>query len=556
MAYLDDELESPESFSVSEYVAGLDERWGFPKGSTVRLLAQPAGRRKLTQLDPLLFALVYFPHHLRINVEEFEGGYEGDITLTRMHLEACQIARKWIQAGEHRDAIIGPREIGKSTWTFLILPMWALAHRHRTFAIALADNSNQAMTHLITFKGELDANDLLRKDYPGLCEPLKRSSGASVADRRDLFVSRNMQAFRATGIDSSNLGIKVGRKRPDLIIFDDVEPGESNYSDYQKDQRLTTIINEVFPMNVRAAVIFAGTVFMAGSIMHDLVRVAMSKMPDTDRIAGVSVGVETGDEDDWPTWVEEQRITPHYYPAMWWDADGEPVSIWPQSWPAHEWLRGDKVPEYRTPAFQVSKQNNPRGRDDGWWTDDVFVHGALDPPATRWFMQIDPAVTDRKMSDYTGIVVAGWRPARARDVTKVEIAYADRVKLVGAPLRTRILKILAWYPQIAAIFVESNVGGDMWKQTLHGLPVQVLTRHSSLPKEVRIAKALDWYQRPGERVVHSNRACAKLELDMIAYPKIKHDDLVDAAALAVLRCLGTGEVKKSRIGIHTRSYVR
>lgn len=811
MAYLDDVREDPTAFDAGSYLRGRAlEQW--PDMDPAVMLADPRARRLLTRLDPLAFALVYFSHHVQLRLdgeEEEEDGEDGPVTLTRMHVEACQIAREWVRPRAHRDAIIGPRNVGKSTWVFLLLPMWALAHRHRTFAIAFADNANMAMQHLITFKAELDSNELLRKDYPGLCEPRRRSTGASVADRRDLYVSRNDQIFRAAGVDSTNLGAKIGRARPDLIIFDDVEPGESNYcvgmdelvltadlrwvragdlrvgdelyaldeeapggasrngrgyrratvtehavrlletvkvtfangdtvfctpehpflaapigadgrkagmatwvkaadlgsnlgaakvftpweqdmtrdagwlagiydgegsftscgsrqsapyrlsvaqkpgrvldkmkslldargvqyttraqasgvenlwfrggyaallkllgelrperlidklgepravqaaewarvvsvepvgptmiavmgtstktffangyavhnSDYQKDQRLASIVNEVFPMNRRAAIIFAGTVFMAGSIMHDLVRVAMSRSK-WDNIAGVSVGAETGDEDDWPHWVDEQRITPHYYPAMWFDDDGEPCSIWPQFWPADEWLEGEPTPEYRTAAFQVSMQNNPRGRDDGWWKEEDFHHETLGNAATRCFMQIDPAVTDHKRSDYTGIVVIKWQPAKGGVPPRVEIVYADRVKLIGERLRQRILNIQRWYPEISAIFVESNLGGELWRQSLHGMPVQVLTKYSDLPKEVRIARALDWYQRPGKRVVHSNQACAKLELDMIAYPNLKHDDLVDCAALGILRCLGYDQQKRKRVGIHQASYVR
>lgn len=552
MAYLDDVREDLIKFDADVYLCQRAAEL-LPDVDPRAALSDSRARRLITRLDPLAFALVYFPHHVRLRADEFDDDEDGPVTLTRMHVEVCQIAREWVHPRAHRDAVIGPRNVGKSTWVFLLLPMWALAHRHRTFAIAFADNANMAMQHLITFKAELDANEMLRKDYPGLCEPRRRSSGASVADRRDLYVSKNDQIFRAAGIDSTNLGAKIGNDRPDLIIFDDVEPGASNYSDYQKDQRLASIVNEVFPMNRRAAIIFAGTVFMAGSIMHDLVRVAMARAT-WDNIAGVSVGAETGEEDDWPHWVDEQRISPHYYPAMWFDENGEPCSIWPQFWPAHEWLQGTPTPEYRTAAFQVSMQNNPRGRDDGWWKEEDFHHEELEG-WTRCFLQIDPAVTDHKRSDYTGLTVNRWKPARGRDVPRVEIAYADRVKLIGERLRQRVLKILSWFPEISAIFVESNLGGELWKQALHGMPVPVLTRYSDLPKEVRIARALDWYQRPGKRVVHSNQACAKLELDMIAYPNLKHDDLVDCAALGILRCLGYDQQQRKRVRVHQASYI-
>lgn len=56
---------------------------------------------------------------------------------------------------------------------------------------------------------------------------------------------RNDQAalglsFAARGIDAASLGMKVGEKRPDLLILDDIEPDESSYSAYQTRIRKTS----------------------------------------------------------------------------------------------------------------------------------------------------------------------------------------------------------------------------------------------------------------------------------------------------------------------------
>jgi phage terminase large subunit-like protein len=515
-----------ETFTVEDYLGRIEDEWPGLLGTT-------RGRKILSRLDPLLFAILYFPHHLQSGSD-----HQGPITLSRFHIEACQLARSWADGKRHRDAVIAPRGSGKSTWFFLILTTWALAHRHRTFVAAFADSASQAQQHLISFKQELDNNDLIRMDFSGLVEGAKRVSGASVADRKDLYVSRNQQVFQAKGIDSSTLGAKVGNQRPDLILFDDVEPDESNYSDYQKVQRLSTIINAVFPMNLNAAVVFSGTVVMAGSIMHDLVRTVTEE--------------QEAEDESWPDWVYEEGISVHYYPALSWDGDGNAISIWPQMWSTEWMLSGEPIPVYRTASFQLNFQNNPRGREDGWWTEELFIHESLGEDATRWILQIDPAVTDKKLSDYTGLVVGGFAPARRNRPARLEVAYADRVKLVGEAFRRRILKILEWYPQIRAIRIESNIGGEMWRQTLRNMPVPIYVARSTATKESRIARALDWYQRPGKRVVHSG-VTHKLENDLIAFPSIKHDDLVDCLALMVLFFMEPE--RKQRVGVRTNSYI-
>jgi hypothetical protein len=43
-------------------------------------------------------------------------------------------------------------------------------------------------------------------------------------------------------MDSSNLGLKVGDARPDLLILDDIEPHEARYSAGLKAKRLDTLL--------------------------------------------------------------------------------------------------------------------------------------------------------------------------------------------------------------------------------------------------------------------------------------------------------------------------
>ena len=82
------------------------------------------GRRELTKYDPMLFALTYLPHHLKNSNDE--------LTLSEFHWDLAEYGKTWINKPttpkQNRDAFIAPRECGKSTWIFLILPMWAAAH--------------------------------------------------------------------------------------------------------------------------------------------------------------------------------------------------------------------------------------------------------------------------------------------------------------------------------------------------------------------------------------------------------------------------------------------
>lgn len=464
------------------------------------LLSDPEGRRILTRLDPLLFALVYAPHHLR-------GKETGDeVTLSEFHIDLLKHAEQWVVEDElpaqSRDAYIAPRGVGKSTWLFLLLPLWAAAHGHRKFVAAFADSAEQSIKHLLTFKQELEQNNLLRTDYPALCSPIRRKTGGTVADNRNLYMSSDNFYFSAMGIDSTSLGLKIGNTRPDLLILDDVEPPEANYSLNMKEKRLTNILEAIFPLNIYARVLIAGTTSMPSSIIHDLVKAARGE--ETEK------------------WVGEENIRAHHYPALITDeVTGEERSLWPEKWPL-SYL--DSIRNTR--AFASQLQNDPMSRDAPFWNSSDFQYRE-DMPCTHMLLSIDPSVTTREKSDFTAIAVIGYNSTDKTCIVKD--AWALKIQ-PGEPLRERILEIIHKHPQISGCLVETNQGGDVWKTILHDLPVPIQTVHQKVNKEVRAGELLHEYQVG--KVFHIRRI-PTLEEQMVAFPHGAHDDLVDAVGTGV-----------------------
>jgi hypothetical protein len=492
-----------------------------------QLLADPEGRRVLTELDPLLFALVYLSHHLK------SPATRDQITFGDAHLDWCRDALEWVVPAsgprEQRDAYVAPREMGKSTWFYLLLPLWAAAHGHRKFIAAFADSGTQAEMHLQTFKNELENNSLLQRDYPQLCEPATRYRGATQSDTKGLTIRKSGFVFGARGADSKTLGMKVGERRPDMLILDDIEPGEDQYSEYQVVGRLTTITDVIFALSEYARVVIVGTVTMPGSIIHQLVK---------------SV---TEPEGDVPDWIGEQRIRVHYYAPIVVQEDGTERSIWPAKW-SMAYLTAIR----HTRSFLKNFANSPLGMDGDYWSLEDFVYGGVDGK-TRTMLSIDPADKTKSTSDWTGLAVVGWAPPVNRadprrqpvdgedirlqvlgNLGVCEVMYARGVKLVGNRLRDEVLRILEAFPEIGLVLVEVNKGGEHWYDILHHLPCKLQLIDQTVDKKVRAAQALAHYQRG--RVYHTQRLNAAEE-QMVSFPKAPNDDMVDAIGSAVTRLL-------------------
>ena len=477
----------------------------------LELLSFPEGRIELTKYDPMLFALVYLPHHLQ--------NAQGEITLSEFHVDLAEYGKSWIhkpeRPKENRDAFIAPRECGKSTWIFLILPMWAAAHNHVKFIAAFSDAASQAETHLMTFKNELEGNEYLQEDYPELCKPkIVASSGRAMASNSWRIIQSNDFIFDANGIDTNSLGKKVFGQRPDLIILDDIEKGEKNYSEYQAGQQKNTVFDDIAPMNIYARMIFVGTTTMPNSVMDQFRKYG-------EGYADPELG-----------WIKDQNVSVHYYPAILNNDDGSERSVWPEKWPL-DWLQSQR----HLRDFAKNYMNRPVNTDGTFWTnEDVEIEELEDYGNT--IISIDPAVTKNKISDFTGIAVLS-RGVDKHGKNNVYVRHAEQVKMSPSDIADRVASLVDTY-DVGVVYVEVNQGGDLWKDVFNHVPAKYRSKNQTLSKQIRAGKALNFYQQ--KKVKHTAHFPV-LEEQMWAFPKLSHEDVLDAVVSGILYFLDNKAVK-------------
>lgn len=492
---------------------------GWPKGKDRE--ERSAIRRAQGAVHPALFALVYLRPWLK--------GPETDdrVTLARPHLEWAQLAAGWTTRaatpGLDRHVFVAPRALGKTSWWFGIIPLWLAAYGHRRFVAAFAHRSDQAEQHLETFRRELETNRLLREDFPSLCTPATRNRGTTLADNRAMLQTQSGFAFAAQGIDAGNLGLKVGTLRPDLMILDDVEPDEASYSPHQAVKRLGTITDSVLALNIYAPVVWTGTTTMNDSLIHQAVRSVT--------------------EPEAAPWVREEGWTVHHHLPVLTDGEGGRASVWPEKWPL-DYL--DSISHTR--AYAKNYLNLPMALDGDYWSAEDLRYAPEGLVFTRTVIMVDPAVTAKRTSDYTGIVVA----SSTADGHTV-IRDAMQVKLPPAGLRGKVAAVIEAYPEARVLVVETNQGADLWAPVFADLPIKYREVKNSVAKEVRITWLLNAMQRG---TVTLGRKLPVLESQMLAYPQVVNDDVVDAAAGATVGylCPPTKTVGQTRPSVRTSAY--
>lgn len=491
-------------------------------------------RRTVTKHDPLLFAAIYMPHKLYDAASQTVA----DISLCTFHTDVIEYAKSWAKpldsANRHHDAFMSPRMCGKSTWIFHILPIWAGAHAHKRYIIAFSNSDTQAKNWLMNFKQEIKTNSLIAEDFPEFVDEKRIGNNArAMLDNRNMTQRANNFVFQVAGADNAVLGANREGVRPDVILFDDIEPDESNYSAHEARKRLNTVLTSHFYLNMFAVKVFVGTTTMPDSIMDQIRKVGEFKdkyIAETGTVEGFRDALEPDYR-----WVVDNHINCHYYPAIITHEDGTESSLWPEVWPM-EHLNASR----HTRDFAMNMMNRPISLDGGYWNEEDIE---VEEPESfgNTIVSVDPAVTTKRTSDYTGLAVL----SRGSDGL-IYVRHAEQVRYTSEDLKERVSQLVSEYGA-KVVYVETNQGGDLWKQVFSGIAAKYRSMRNTEKKEVRAAQAHDFYKKG--RVKHT-RHFPSLEEQMLAFPRVPHDDVLDAVTAGVLYF----NQKGSRVSAFTFNY--
>ena len=160
-------------------------------------------------------------------------------------------------------AVTAFRDSGKSTMATEIYPIWAITGPlAKKYILVFSLNQDQARKHLRNIKDQIEGNELLRKDFGPLEEPIDEWGSTS------LVFPKIHARISAISMGQSARGTRHNSHRPDLIICDDIEDTETAKTMEGRNKTYDWYFSEIIPLgDPRTKYILIGNLIHEDSLM-------------------------------------------------------------------------------------------------------------------------------------------------------------------------------------------------------------------------------------------------------------------------------------------------
>lgn len=406
-----------------------------------------------------------------------------------LHLELARLL-----TDSNESVIIAlPREYAKSTYAWIFFPAWNVLHARYQYIVYIASSVDKAKTHLRNLKAELLGHPLLKacmevqKDTETELQYLDKVSGQQVL-------------IQAYGAGQNLRGLRFLHKRPDIVVVDDVESLESAESETQRQKVKEWFYADVLPLSSHARFFVIGTILHQDSLLNSLIENPPS---------GFKVIKHAVVENDKPTWIEK--------------------------FPLHRilQLKEDFRKQGLLHRFYTEYMNEPIAPDTQIFKPSYFRY--YEPSALRVselsvYTAVDLAISKEPTADYTAVVTVGVNAENHWFILDVAYGRWNPDEQIDA-----IFKAVAkWKPLVVGIekvaYQKALIHFLQKEQVARNVFFRTKELEAEKKKELRIsalsarfASGTVWFPRQAPWL-------AELESELLAFPKGKHDDLIDALA--------------------------
>lgn len=399
---------------------------------------------------------------------------------------------------------LAPRGHAKSTSITEAYGLCALLFRLRDFAVIFSNTYAQSVEFLADVKKELLENDELRHDF-GIKKLLR--------DREDdiIVLMADGHKFRIVARGSGNpvRGLKWNKKRPNLVIGDDLEDDEQILSLERRKKFAKWFMREVLP--------FGGDDCLfriAATILHfDSLAENLSKDPSWKTLRyRAHKGFDDFSEILWPEKFSEARLRA---------------------------IRAKFIKNGDMDGYSQEYHNVPIAEGNGLFREEDLL--PMEPKdyesPKRIYCAWDLAISQREGADYTVGVVVGVDSDGMYHVIDVRRDRWDSKGIIDEMFSVDS----AHHPEIHWVEkdkIEKSIGPFLY-DAMHNRR-QYFNVEIEAPVMDKVSRSASWRAKTrarGVRYDHKASWWPTLKEEMLRFPKGEHDDQVDPQSLLGLKLL-------------------
>ncbi|MFA5029620.1 MAG: DEAD/DEAH box helicase [Patescibacteria group bacterium] len=443
-------------------------------------------RTSITKDSFLYFFHFYYAHYVKYETADFQK----------------EIINNLEKSSTENMYVVAFRGSGKSTMVTTAYPIWAmLGKQQKKFCLIFCQTRTQAKQHMMNIRGELEGNDLLKKDLGPFQEQSDEWGSYS------LVFNKSGARITVASTEQSIRGIRHNEHRPDLIICDDVEDVQSTKTREGRDKTYQWLYGEVMPAGDRKT-----RLIIVGNLLHeDSLLMRIKDDIKNNRSKGVF----------------------KQYPLL----DTNDVCLWPGKYPEKKDIEEEKLKIASEISWQREYLLRIIPSDD-----QVIYHEWLNYydnlPSQKHiayrgtYAGVDLAISTEDSADFTTIVSA--RIYGRAEKLKIYILPNPIMEKLNFPAQVELMKNFkaTQMPNYSdTLFVESVSYQEALPQMLE---LNGVDAESIKPKgDKRTRLALTSTSIKSGIIKFPRHGCERLIEQLVGFGVEKHDDLADAFSLLI-----------------------
>lgn len=396
--------------------------------------------------------------------------------------------------------IVAPRGFGKTSSVNLAYPAKKILFQEKKFIVPISCTATQAVMQGENLKRELMSNRMINT----LFGPMKSDTFS-----KEMWVTSTGIAVMPRGAGQQVRGILFGDSRPDLIIIDDLEDAESVRSDEQRAKTKAWFFEDVMNSINRGRKDWK--VILIGTLLHEDSLLANLLEDEGWYHAHLSICDENFNS-NWPDFMDDaaiQKLVASYrrmglLDSFYREYMGVPIA--------------KESAKFKQEYFKSYNETDPDFVKERKGLENLVI--------------FDPAKTTKSTSDETAIVGLGVDVQTpkifVRDIVKGRLHPEQQYNELFAMADRLSAKVIGVEVTSLNEFITYPLRTEMLRQKRYYDIVELKARAS---KEERIEALVPFY-RLGF-IYHNASCCSILENQLMAFPRSKRDDVMDAVAYVV-----------------------